>query len=778
MWLLGLLIVWAVALRGVYATEELNVQRFWDEKYSIPNLHAVLEQGSWRPADYAYLRLSYLPQVAALGAVQLVARQFDPEFSWFAPPKRPGDQPVLLPRGFLAVRWVQAVIGGLTLWLTFVLGRRLFSASAGLLGALLVAASPYHLLSSTIFKPDILLLALTLVSFLWSLEAVRRPGLGRYLLAGLGIGMVLSTKLTGGPIAVPLAAAALWRGRKDRRHWLGLVAAGATSVALLVALNPYLRHLSAFALQRQFYREAAARNQTLADPLAAYRQLIGGMFAGHHGLLLGLVAVAGFAWLAYRSWRDRRDEDRALPWAMLVIFPVAFCLIYGLATQAVLGQNLLPLLPFTSLAAAVLLVAVWRRAARRFTALGSRPATALAAALLALLATFDLHGHFYRVMVPTTRELVLRALAAEHSGRARAWVRWESRGEPEKLEPGPPAQTPGNLELWQAAELSELPSEALDTADFEVFERSRTEEPEGGFYRGRMERVAAAERRIFEPRIFHARGPALVVLSHRWTVAGRSRVVELEAKAGYRFAGSADLFALKIDGEQRSVLRDNSRCAEVTLPAGAEIELGYGLNRRRLLRSNVSRYVARFGLVLQAEATAEPRELFRAVLHLRAPGGEVDGHPWRQVTVPLYSWAGQRVRLCVTTEEVGHPDRDTTGLALWDRVAVVDRGGAEHADTFRHWLSAPGGRAGAARLQFRTSVPRPRDDVPRVTAAGREVELVGALTGQSATWTSDRFALPAGRRTRIGIRLPRSVEQTELAVAIQYWTAGGSARAD
>ena len=170
--LLTLLLVWAVGLRVWYGSTDLHLHRFWDEKFSVPNVYAALEEGSLKPERYAYLRLTYLPQVAVLGVLGVGARVVNPEFSWFR-----GE--ILTPTGFMICRSVQALIGGLSVLLTFFVGRRLFSPTVGLLAAFLVASSSTHLVLSAIFKPDILAVTTTLVAFLFSLRAVDRPTLWR-----------------------------------------------------------------------------------------------------------------------------------------------------------------------------------------------------------------------------------------------------------------------------------------------------------------------------------------------------------------------------------------------------------------------------------------------------------------------------------------------------------------------------------------------------------------------------------------------------------------------
>lgn len=88
-----------------------------------------------------------------------------------------------------AVRYVQAFLGAGTVFLTYLLGRRLFGHLPGMIAALLAAISyilihqSLHLLSEVLFTPVLLLVALSL------LRAVDEPTTARFAVAGFWIGI-------------------------------------------------------------------------------------------------------------------------------------------------------------------------------------------------------------------------------------------------------------------------------------------------------------------------------------------------------------------------------------------------------------------------------------------------------------------------------------------------------------------------------------------------------------------------------------------------------------
>src|SRR6185295_11410629 len=84
---------------------------------------------------------------------------------------------------------VQAFLGTGTVFLTYLLGRRLLGHFPGLIAALLAALSyslvhqSIHFLSEVLFTPLVLLAALALY------DALEKPGLTRFALAGVLIGI-------------------------------------------------------------------------------------------------------------------------------------------------------------------------------------------------------------------------------------------------------------------------------------------------------------------------------------------------------------------------------------------------------------------------------------------------------------------------------------------------------------------------------------------------------------------------------------------------------------
>ncbi|HEX2162664.1 MAG TPA: glycosyltransferase family 39 protein, partial [Thermoanaerobaculia bacterium] len=379
-WGLAALVVWALALRVWFATPELHSGRFWDERYGLENVEAHLRHGQWLPANAYHPTLSYLPQLAVLGAAHGLARVAeDPAFAVLAP--RFGFTPL----GYLLARLVQTVFGALSIVWLYRVGRRLFDPPTALLAAAAMAVVPWHLRQSVIFKPDVLMLWLLLVAFEAALAAYERPRPAGFARAGLAVGLTAAAKFNGAAAALPLAIG--WIAGPGRRRGLaGLALAGVVTVAVFLALDPHLLLRPELLADdfghtlRDYAAKGAEAAATRADvALHAVRSLLGVSF---HGPVVGAVGLAGLLWMAVAAARAEPERRRRL--AMAAGFPLGYLALYLAVTNNPSEHNWLPIVPFTSLGAAVLAVAAGRAATARLPAGARRrllPAAALAAVL-------------------------------------------------------------------------------------------------------------------------------------------------------------------------------------------------------------------------------------------------------------------------------------------------------------------------------------------------------------------------------------------------------------
>jgi hypothetical protein len=139
--------------------------------------------------------------------------------------------------------YVQCLVGALAVWLTFVLGRDLFSPATGMLAALGAAVSivlvqqSVRLLSEVLFTPLVLAVAIGFV------RAMQSPAMGRFARVGIWIGLANLVRPT--LVAFPLAAVAViaWRigARRGAGHAAALLVA-ATLVVLPWVIRNHVKH--------------------------------------------------------------------------------------------------------------------------------------------------------------------------------------------------------------------------------------------------------------------------------------------------------------------------------------------------------------------------------------------------------------------------------------------------------------------------------------------------------------------------------------------------------
>src|SRR6185436_6296959 len=444
--------------------------RFWDERYGIENIHALIVERTLRPANGFHPGFSYLPHAALCAASEALHHLTG--WKVFAVFNEAGP---MTPRGYLLCRFLQALAGTLSIYLTWRIGRQLFSPGVGLLGALFLAVVPWHLRQSVIFKPDVVLVAISLFAFDRSLAAAARPAWNRFLQAGGAIGLALASKLNGGPIAFPLVVVALSGGGwRDRRSWGWLILAGAAAVAVFLLLTPFLLiephlYLGDFSRTMRDYARKGARRGGGSHLHVLWHGIESLLSASFHGPVIGALALLGIVLLAVLAFRHRPGESRLerLGPAMLVSYVVGYALLYSLTTLNISEHNWLPVVPFTALAAAWVLVRGWtwltaRAPLLRHRAAVASPGVVLAAGAVLLAAPMTLST--YRSVVPTTRELAGRLLTERLEplpGRIVLSERGDDRSRLLAARSRVIVQNAERLSAWSPGE--------LDRADAELF---------------------------------------------------------------------------------------------------------------------------------------------------------------------------------------------------------------------------------------------------------------------------------------------------------------------
>lgn len=504
---LAALLLLSFALRAWDAGQGLQAGRYYDERYTFRNVSLILRQGNWRPGQAYYLSLSYLPQTALLATSEALHRVTGiPGLSIYG---RGSDR--YSPTAYLLARLCNVTYGVLSLLMIFLIGRRIFSAEVGLLAAAILSAFPRHVLSSTQFKPDILVLLLTLVAFHWTLDAALNPSRRRFLKVGVAVGLAVATKYTGVGAALPITGFVAVRGWRDRRLWLWLVLAGVASVVVFVILNPYLGVVLEYIPKQlgHYSGNARARGSDHFVVLAQQARFL----VEHHGPILAAFAAAGLIGIAWKVFRlGDWTPERRLGAALALGHFVGYSVFHAAAVSLFRGQNYLLVAPFSSLFAAWAVMALWRLVTERQAIL--KPATAAVVLIPAAVLAWEQGDLVYERVVPTTWEVAGETLAAELQPLGLRQAIYETRGGAMRLTRGADRAVTTGVDR-----LGRLDPGTLDLADAEVFQRGRFHGGESDFYRGREDRLGslgAGRAEVVSGQWFRSRGEPVVLLLHPW----------------------------------------------------------------------------------------------------------------------------------------------------------------------------------------------------------------------------------------------------------------------
>jgi hypothetical protein len=513
-WLLAILLLLSFLLRLWLAGQGLHTGHYGDERFAFRNVTGILH-GEVQPRHAFYPSLSYLPQSAVLAASWGLHELTGIEaLSIFSDKAVDGYSPT----AYLLCRLCNVLFGVLALWMVFLIGRRIHSPAVGLLAAAVLAAFHRHVLSSTQFKPDILVLFLTTVTFYWTLAAAFRPALGRYVRVGIGIGLAVSAKYTGLASCLPITAAALYNGlgpRRDRRQLGWLVVAGLTSVATFVALNPFLGVVFEYIpLQVNSYAARVDAEQS-GHWVVFIRQIE--FLIVHHGRLTALFVLAGTIGLLWRSRRPAPEDsgERRLGWFLVLSLFLGYSALHAAGMTLFRSQNYLPVAPFTSLLAAWAMVETWRSLSHRVPALARRPVVATAAAITGLLLLGEQAAVVYRWVVPNNWVEARNVLTARLAPVGLRHVACEKGTGSLRL------GGKNRAVITAVDQLGQLSPALLDRADAEVFPESRLDGRDADFYRRRVERLDPGQVVRVSSRFLHRRGETLVLLLHPWHQDGR-----------------------------------------------------------------------------------------------------------------------------------------------------------------------------------------------------------------------------------------------------------------
>lgn len=295
-----------------------------------------------------------------------------------------------------------------TVWLLFLLGRRLYGTAVGLLAAAFLALNVMHVQLAHFFAFDPYMTFFVVAALYAMVLSLETASHGRYLLlASIFTGLAIGSKFAAILLVLPLAVT-IWLGWKRWRQWWPLAAVLVVGITFFLT-NPFaILDLTCEAVTPRF--EIGSLTIPALDWHSCFLQNVGTQgamvrgqldlaftrqYAGTTpylyyiemqlrwgmGLLLGLVAFAGFGWAVWRTvpplWRWLRQERHIRPaWShnpsssgpplsqlVLLTWAVPYFLSTG-SFYVKFMRYMQPLTPFLMLFGAAMLLS-WRRVAWR-----------------------------------------------------------------------------------------------------------------------------------------------------------------------------------------------------------------------------------------------------------------------------------------------------------------------------------------------------------------------------------------------------------------------------
>lgn len=278
---------------------------------------------------------------------------------WFASPGAFAKAIYLDPSWVILPGRIMIVLFSLlVIWLTYLLGAKLFDRRSGLAAAAMLALSPVHVTWSQIIRADMMASAFMLLAMLAALQVARTGRWCDTLSAAGWLALATASKWPFAVAALAMAGAASLRWANCPRAWrteskrLALFAA--CSLLGLFAVSPYL-----------FFDYRKAISDILGEAQQYHLGATGGSFGWNlawylSSPLLSSFGIAGLCLVAAGLLLFARHRE-----ARAIILPIVIMLMAVLAAQHVVWDRwVLPLLPLLALAAGHSAVWIYDRGTR------------------------------------------------------------------------------------------------------------------------------------------------------------------------------------------------------------------------------------------------------------------------------------------------------------------------------------------------------------------------------------------------------------------------------
>lgn len=347
----ALLFAGALSLRLIGLDWGLPYTDHPDEPSATNRVLGMLRRDDWNPHFFGKPGLYYylLREVVALHVKRGIANG---TYHSLDDLPETTDRYLTAPGIFVWERALTALLGALTVPLTFLVGRRWWGMSVGILAALVVAVVPLHVRHSQYVTLDVPTTLFTLLALAASLRLLTRAQWCDYALAGALVGLATATKYNGALTAVALLTAHVlhWRSAAVRQLWRPVLA-GVCSLAVFAITNPYLildadAFLNGVIKQYNDYSPQTQGDLRRTWPIASYLSFF------FWDLVTFIPAIAALVGIA------RTLQQRAAPGLVLLAYALAYPLAF-LPQSTHYFRNMMPLVPVAAIFAGIGAAWLW-----------------------------------------------------------------------------------------------------------------------------------------------------------------------------------------------------------------------------------------------------------------------------------------------------------------------------------------------------------------------------------------------------------------------------------
>ena len=249
---------------------------------------------------------------------------------------------------YIIGRTITVLFGTATLFLVYLIGKRLYSRTAGLVAALIMAVMPVHALSSHYITTDVPMTFFVTAAAYFSVRILEEGRAKHYILAAVMTGLAAGSKYNGVLAAVFILAAHVVRMKGLRSRVRSLIEKKLVLAGLIVVITFFVVSPFCFLDFNTFVKDL--RFDSLHVRKGVYGTSSGVTWARYAGVLFtdelyswphplinpaGVLLLSGIVYALYR--RGQKE-------AVVGLFPLVFFAVIG-SWSVVNRKYILPLLP-------------------------------------------------------------------------------------------------------------------------------------------------------------------------------------------------------------------------------------------------------------------------------------------------------------------------------------------------------------------------------------------------------------------------------------------------